>query len=96
MPKYPGDHKAMQKFLIENIKYPEKAKHDTIQGKVYIQFDVDVDGSLSNFKVQRGIGSGCDEEALRVAKMMPKWTPAIKDGKPVKANMVLPFMFALK
>lgn len=96
MPKYPGDQKALQNFLIENIKYPEKAKRDTVQGKVYIKFDVGADGSLSNFKVQKGIGSGCDEEALRVVKMMPKWIPATKEGKPVKSNVVIPIMFALR
>ena len=95
MPKYPGGDDARMKFMLENIKYPEKAKRDTIQGKVFIQFVVEPDGTLTNFKIMRGIGGGCDEEALRVVKLMPKWIPAQKNGKSVKTEFVFPIKFAL-
>lgn len=95
MPKYPGGEEAMIDFLVKNIKYPEKAMKDSVQGKVFVQFKVDKDGSIKEIKLLRGIGYGCDEEAVRVIKMMPKWEPALKDGKPVQAEMALPIKFKL-
>ena len=94
-PTYPGGDEARIEFMIKNIKYPEQAKKNGVQGKVFVTFIVEKDGSLSNVKVMRGIGAGCDEEAVRVIKLMPKWTPGLEKGKPVKVQFVLPIQFTL-
>lgn len=94
-PEFPGGSIALSKFLQRNIRYPEEAKKNKVQGKVYVKFVVQVDGSISDIKVLRGIGSGCDEEAIRVVEAMPKWKPGEKDGKPVPTEFVLPFSFRL-
>lgn len=95
MPKYPGGLDAMYKFFGENIKYPEAAKKNGVSGKVYVQFVVMKDGTPKDFKVLRGIGAGCDEEALRVMKLMPKWEPGKQRGKPVNVQYNLPIKFTL-
>jgi len=95
MPTFPGGDEARIDFMMKNLKYPEQAKKNGVQGKVFVTFIIDTDGSLSNVKVMRGIGAGCDEEAVRVIKLMPKWTPGLEKGKPVKVQFVLPIKFAL-
>lgn len=95
MPEYPGGSEAMMKFLVENIKYPEQARKDSIQGRVFVNFIIEVDGKVSNTKVLRGIGGGCDEEAVRVVSLMPAWTPGKQRGKNVRVAFNLPIKFAL-
>jgi TonB family protein len=95
MPKYPGGFDAMYKFLGENIKYPEVAKKKGVSGTVYITFVVMKDGTPKSFELLRGIGAGCDEEALRVMKIMPKWEPGKEKGKPVNVQYTLPIKFSL-
>ncbi len=95
MPSYPGGDDARLKFLAGNIKYPEAAIKNNIQGTVYLTFTVRDDGSVTDVKVLRGIGGGCDEEALRVVKLMPKWNPGEEKGKPVDVIFNLPIKFAL-
>jgi len=96
MPTYPGGNEAMMKFMTENIKYPQDAVKNKIQGKVFISFIVAENGEIIDAKVKRGIGSGCDEEALRVVKLMPRWKAGVKDGKPVPVAMELPISFKLE
>lgn len=95
-PEFPGGMEALIKYLSENIKYPEQAKKDKIQGKVYISFVVEKDGSVADAKVLRGIGGGCDEEALRVVNAMPKWEPGKLQGTPVRVQFNLPIVFKLQ
>ena len=96
MPQYPGGMDAMVAFLVKNMQYPEKAKKDTVTGVVYVNFIVETDGSISHVKITRGIGSGCDEEAVRVVSLMPKWKPGSeKDGKPLRVAFTLPIKFSL-
>lgn len=95
-PEFPGGMEALTKYLSENIKYPEQAKKDKIQGKVYISFVVEKDGSVADAKVLRGIGGGCDEEALRVVNAMPKWEPGKLQGTPVRVQFNLPIVFKLQ
>ena len=95
-PEFPGGIEALIKYLSENIKYPEQAKKDKIQGKVYISFVVEKDGSVADAKVLRGIGGGCDEEALRVVNAMPKWTPGKQRNTPVRVQFNLPVVFKLQ
>jgi protein TonB len=96
MPTFPGGMGALMKYLAENIKYPPLAKESGIQGRVFINFVVEPDGSISNVKVLRGIGGGCDEEAVRVVKNMPKWSPGKQRGKPVRVSYNLPVKFTLQ
>lgn len=99
MPSFPGGDTAMTKYLSKSVRYPELEKEMGIQGKVYVSFVVLEDGSISDVKLLRGVsgGPGLDNEALRVVKMMPKWTPAKKlDGKPVKVRYTLPINFYIK
>ena len=95
MPSYVGGDEARVKFIVENIKYPENALKKGIQGTVYLTFIVRSDGSVTDVKILRGIGSGCDEEALRIVKMMPKWNPGENKGKPVDVAFNLPIKFKL-
>ena len=95
-PEFPGGNEAFAKFITDNLHYPEEAKTKGIEGRVLVQFTVNTDGSIVNVELARGIGGGCDEEALRVVKSMPKWKPAIKDGKPVAGQFSLPIMFKMK
>ena len=94
-PSFPGGQDGYRKFLIENIKYPEDAIKKSVTGTVFITFVVEKDGAVTHVKVLRGIGSGCDEEALRVVKMMPNWVPGEDKGKPVAVQYNLPIKFNL-
>ena len=94
-PSFPGGQDGYVKFLVENIKYPAEAMKKSVMGTVYISFVVEKDGSVTDVKVLRGIGSGCDEEAVRVVKMMPKWNPGEEKGKPVAVQYNLPIKFKL-
>jgi protein TonB len=96
MPEFPGGMGELMKYLAENIKYPPLAKESGIQGRVFINFVVEPDGSISNVKVLRGIGGGCDEEAVRVVAKMPKWKAGMQRGKPVRVSYNLPVKFTLQ
>jgi len=95
-PGYPGGDEARIKYLQENIKYPEEAKELGVQGKVFVTFVVEVDGSITDVRVLRGIGAGCDEEAIRVVKSMPRWVPGKQRGQPVRVQFNLPIKFTLQ
>ena len=96
MPEFPGGTEKLFKYLGKNIEYPPMAKDAGIKGKVYVTFVVDKDGSITDVKVLRGIGGGCDEEAVRVVKSMPKWKPGKQRGKSVRVQYNLPINFILK
>lgn len=95
MPEFPGGVEALMDFVGKNVKYPEEAKEKEISGRVFMSFVIEKDGSVSNVKVLRGIGGGCDEEAVRVIKGMPKWKPGIQKGKPVRVSYMMPINFKL-
>lgn len=94
-PTFPGGYDGLAKFLSENIKYPELAKANGITGKVFVQFTVEKDGSVSNIKLIRDIGGGCGQEVIRVVQLMPKWNPGMQKGKPVRTSFTLPVAFDL-
>jgi protein TonB len=96
MPDYPGGDAARMQFLQDNIKYPQMARESGIQGTVYVTFVVETDGSVTDVRVLRGIGGGCDEEAIRVIKLMPKWNPGKQRGKPVRVQFNMPIKFTLQ
>ena len=95
-PEYPGGMEALSKFIADNIRYPEQAKRDNIQGKVLVRFAIEPGGSVADAEVLRGIGGGCDEEALRVVNAMPKWKPGRVNGNPVRVQYTLPITFKLQ
>lgn len=95
-PQYPGGDESRIKYLQDNIKYPDEAKELGVQGKVFVTFVVEVDGSITDVRVLRGIGAGCDEEAIRVVKGMPKWVPGKQRGVPVRVQFNLPIKFTLQ
>ncbi len=90
-----GGYPAFYKFIGDHIKYPKEARHYGIEGRVFIEFIVNRDGSLSDFIILKGIGGGCDEETLRLVSMSPSWIPGKQKGKPVRQKMVLPITYSL-
>ncbi len=96
MPAFPGGEAKLMEFVGKNIKYPQIARETGIQGRVFIGFVVEPDGSVSNVKLLRGIGGGCDEEAMRVVKSMPKWKPGKQRGKAVRVSYQIPVFFKLQ
>ena len=94
-PEYPGGVDALYKFLADNIQYPQLALENGIEGKVYVTFVVETDGSIGNPRLLRDIGGGCGQEAIRVVKMMPKWKPGKQKGKTVRSQYNLPIKFEL-
>lgn len=95
LPEFPGGMAALQKYLANNIRYPQVAREEGIQGKVYLQFVVDKDGSVTNINIQRDIGGGCGKEAVRVVSGMPKWRAGKQNGQAVKVYYTLPVNFRL-
>ena len=96
MPEYPGGEKKLLEYVGKSVKYPQIARESGIQGRVFVNFVIEPDGSVSNVKVLRGIGGGCDEEAMRVIKSMPKWKPGKQRGKAVRVTYTLPVNFKLQ
>lgn len=94
-PEFPGGHSAFTKFLSRNLKYPGIAVEKGIEGKVLISFIIEKNGRLSNIKILRGIGSGCDEEAIRVLEKSPEWKPGIQNKQKVRVAYTLPINFSL-
>nr|WP_294943884.1 M56 family metallopeptidase [uncultured Mucilaginibacter sp.] len=94
-PKFPGGTDAFAKYLAKTIKYPKIARENNIQGRVILTFVVEKDGALSGVKVLRGIGSGCDEEAIRAIKASPKWIAGKQGGKKVRVQYSVPVNFAI-
>ena len=93
--EFPGGMDSMFAYIHKNLKYPEQAKEKGIQGRVFVQFVIEKDGSISNVKILRGIGGGCDEASVEMIKNMPKWKPAKQRGKPVRCQFNLPINFEL-
>lgn len=96
MPEFPGGMPAMIEFLQTNLKYPEDAIKQKVEGKVMVMFVVETDGSISNVRVARKVFPSLDNEALRVAKTMPKWKPGKEKGRLVRVNYTLPVVFTVK
>lgn len=94
-PAFPGGDAARIQFLQQNIVYPQMARESGIQGTVYVTFVVEKNGAVTDVRVLRGIGGGCDEEAVRVIKAMPKWNPGKQRGKPVRVQFNMPIKFTL-
>ncbi len=96
MPEFPGGMKELLKFLQDNLKYPENAMKNNVQGRVIVQFVVEKDGTLTEFKVARSVDPDLDAEALRVLQTMPKWNPGMQRGKIVRVKFTVPVSFKLQ
>ncbi|TKC06626.1 energy transducer TonB [Pedobacter polaris] len=94
-PEFPGGMAAWSKFIQKNLRYPYMAQETGVQGKVYISFVVEKDGSVSNVSLMRGIGAGCDEEAIRVIKKSPKWIPGIQNKSSVRVRYNMPINYTI-
>lgn len=95
-PEFPGGPAKLLEYVQKNLKYPMMARESDIQGRVFVGFVVEKDGSISNVKVLRGIGGGCDEEAVRVVQSLPKFKPGKQRGNPVRVQYTLPIVFKLQ
>lgn len=95
-PEFPGGQSAMYGYLSKNIKYPAAASRANVSGKVFLTFVVNTDGSIQDVQVLKGLGFGCDEEAIRVVKSMPKWKPGKQSGRAVRVKYNLPVSFVLE
>lgn len=95
-PEYPGGIEALRNFLGKNLNYPRAAASAGVSGRVYVSFVVNTDGSLTNIHVLKGIGFGCDEEAIRVMQKMPHWKPGKQSGRAVRVKFNLPIAFTLE
>ena len=93
--EFPGGMQAMMKFISQNMKYPSQARRMGTEGSVFVEFVIDQQGQISGAKVIKGIGTGCDEEAVRVVNKMPAWKPGKQNGRAVKSRFVLPVKFVL-
>lgn len=96
MPEFPGGEIALRKYIAENVRYPEMAKENDIQGTVYVRFVVDEQGKVGNVEVLRGVDPLLDKEAIRVVQSLPKWKPGKQRGKAVKVSHSVPIKFALQ
>jgi TonB family protein len=95
-PEYPGGSRELLKFLGKGIHYPAAAQNSGTEGKVFVGFIIEKNGSVSGVNVLRGIGSGCDEEAMRVVRTLSGWKPAMVGGKPVRNAYVVSIAFKLR
>jgi len=94
-PHFPGGDEARLYFLRKNVRYPEGAIKGGIQGVVMVVFIIEADGFISNVEVSKGIGGGCDEEAIRVTRNMPRWEPGRRNGKSVRVMVRMPIVFRI-
>lgn len=95
-PEFPGGVGAMYGYIGKNINYPSAAQRANVQGKVFVKFVVERDGSIGDITILKGIGFGCDEEAERVIKSMPKWSPGRQNGRNVRVYFTMPINFKLE
>lgn len=95
-PQFPGGLQAFYQFVAENIDYPDKALRLNVSGRVFLRFVIEKDGSITDIQVLKGIGAGCDEEAVRVLSNSPKWIPGKQRGNNVRVYMTVPILFILK
>lgn len=94
-PEFPGGDEALYRYLEKNLRYPQKARDNKTEGRVFVEFIVERDGTITHPEIHRPLGDGCSEEALRLVRDMPKWKPGRKQGYPVRAQFVLPVDFQL-
>ncbi|QKJ29051.1 energy transducer TonB [Mucilaginibacter mali] len=93
--EFPGELEKFAQYIFKNLKYPEKAKEEKTQGKVFVSFVVEKDGSLTDIKIFKSVSPELDAEAIRLMKASPKWKPGMQGNNPVRQNYTLPIPFTL-
>ena len=93
---FPGGADALFKFFAENMQFPDALREVHVEGYVYVQFNVEKDGSLTNVRLLRDLHPDCGKEALRLVSIMPKWIPASYKGEPIVTTIVLPISFSIQ
>ena len=93
--EFPGGPRAFETFLQKNLRYPSAALRENVRGKVYVQFVVNTDGTIQDVQVLKSVGFGCDEEAVRIIKSVPRWTPGKQSGRAVRSRFTQPIYFIL-
>lgn len=96
MPEFPGGISSLLHFISRSIKYPEPARQNGIQGKIFVRFVVNTDGTISDASVVRPLDPSLDREAIRVVLNMPQWKPGMQNGRPVRVNFTIPINFVLQ
>ena len=96
MPQFPGGEKAMMEFIATNLRYPQQAVKDDVQGMVLVDFVINTEGKATDPKIVRSLSPECDAEVIRVVSLMPAWTPGQQDGQTVNVKYTLPVMFKTK
>ncbi len=91
--QFPGGEKALMQYIKEHLQYPKIALENGVEGRVFVQLTIEADGKVSDAKVLRGIGSGCDDEAIRLAKSLPNFLPIVQNGKAIRQTYNLPITF---
>ncbi len=94
-PEFPGGENALVEFIARNVKYPPEARENRIEGKVYVSFIIEKDGSITNLKILKGVGGGCDDEAKRVVSLLPNFIPGKQNGRVVRVQFFVPINFKL-
>ncbi|WP_462253726.1 energy transducer TonB [Ekhidna sp.] len=96
MPEFEGGVEKFSDFIDEHLRYPSQAKRMGIEGRVFVKYVVEKNGSITNVEVIKGLGAGCNEEAIKVVKLFPNFTPATMEEVPVRVQMVVPIHFKLQ
>ncbi|WP_138994660.1 M56 family metallopeptidase [Larkinella sp. C7] len=96
MPEFPGGNRALGQYLAENLRYPPDAQRNNTDGTVFVQFTIGKNGAIYGIRVKKGVGDGCDEEAVRIIGKMPSWKPGLQNGRPVAVQYILPIQFMLE
>jgi protein TonB len=94
-PEFPGGGIALTEYLRSNVQYPSEAKQASISGRVFVSFVVELDGRITHIQLLKELGFGCDEEAIRVVKTMPRWKPGSQSGRPIRVKYNLPILFGV-
>ena len=94
-PEFPGGRQALENYLMATVRYPSEAKKAGVKGRVFTSFIVEPDGQITHVQLLRGLGYGCDEEAIRLVQNMPCWKPGGQSGRPLRVKYNLPILFGI-
>ncbi len=95
MPSFPGGERALRRYLARSVHYPKEAQANGVEGRVFVKYVIATDGSVVNVRVVRPLDPFLDREAERVVRSMPKWTPGMHKGKPIRVQITVPINFVL-
>ena len=94
-PEFPGGRQALENYLLATVRYPPEAQKAGVKGRVFVSFVIEPDGTITHIQLLKGLGYGCDEEAIRVINAMPCWAPGGQSGRPLRVKYNLPVLFGI-